>query len=147
MKREPGWAKGGTPETWCCIDCGFNTAPGNSTRAELEKAFETHRRVWQQFNGESEVYTVYTHVWRAAGMEAWGGCLCIGCLEKRLGRQLRPDDFDPDHPFNSMPGTRRRLQRRTGDQFYGLTLDPEPPKGKADPLDCVNWRSVCKGAA
>ena len=31
-------------------------------------------------------------------MEPYGGCLCIGCLEKRIGRKLKPKDF-PDHPL------------------------------------------------
>ena len=51
-------------------------------------------------------------VWKAAGMEPMGGCLCVGCLEKRLGRRLRPKDFTR-HPFNTMPGTKRLTERRT----------------------------------
>jgi hypothetical protein len=38
---------------------------------------------------KSEVYTVHDAVWTAAGMEPFGGCLCIGCLEQRLGRKLK----------------------------------------------------------
>ena len=60
----------------------------------------------------SEVYTVKSKIWKAAGMEPMGGCLCIGCLERRLGRMLRPKDFMPNHPFNSFPGTERLLARR-----------------------------------
>jgi hypothetical protein len=142
--------KGLIPESWCCIDCGFNTAPGLSTRAEMEKAFETQKGgVKQTFNSESEIYTVHNHVWRTAGMEPWSGCLCIGCLEKRIGHQLRPEDFS-DHVFNDpvMPATRRLLQRRTGDPFCGFELDPNPPKGKSErPLDKIDWRSICRGAA
>jgi ribosomal protein L34E len=140
--------KGLTPESWACIDCGYNTAPGCLTRAELEKVFATQNSVNQTFNSESEIYTVHTHVWKAAGMEPYGGCLCIGCLEKRIGRQLRPEDF-ADHPFNDMhmPGTKRLLQRRTGDPFCGVTLR-EPPKGKIDQLfDNVDWRSISNGLA
>jgi len=29
--------KGATPETWCCIDCGINTAPGFPGRVEMEQ--------------------------------------------------------------------------------------------------------------
>jgi hypothetical protein len=36
------------------------------------------------------------------------GCLCIGCLEKRIGR-MTPADF-PDHPFKVLPGTPRLLE-------------------------------------
>jgi len=153
MTRRPeAWAKGAIPESWLCIDCGFNTAPGCSTRVEIEKHLERHTGFQQTFNSESEIYTVFGHVWARAGMEAWGGCLCIGCLEKRIGRQLIPDDFIPDHPFNSahLPGTRRLLQRRMGKEFWGAMLGfghdvyPDPPRGKVDQLlDSIDWRSVC----
>jgi hypothetical protein len=46
-------------------------------------------------------------------MKPWGGCLCVGCLEKRIGRELIPDDFDADHVFNyAYPGTPRLLERQ-----------------------------------
>ena len=108
--------KGVTPESWLCIDCGINTSPGMSTRAELEAAFaaDKSKGVEQRITAESEVYIVRNVVWAAAGMKPLGGCLCIGCLEKRLGRCLRPKDFLRSHVFNSsrMPGTPRLLKRR-----------------------------------
>ena len=64
-------------------------------------------------NDRSEIYAVKPKVWKAAKMEEMGGCLCIGCLEKRLGRELTPKDFIPGHPFNKLPGTERLLSRRT----------------------------------
>jgi hypothetical protein len=60
----------------------------------------------------SEVYHVHSWVWARAGMEAWAGCLCIGCLERRIGRRLMPADFDPSHPFIILPGTPRLLERQ-----------------------------------
>ncbi|MFZ0605856.1 MAG: hypothetical protein WAN05_31670 [Roseiarcus sp.] len=60
----------------------------------------------------SEVYTVRSKIWEAAGMQPMGGCLCIGCLERRLGRMLTARDFLPKHPFNTFPGTERLLARR-----------------------------------
>jgi hypothetical protein len=59
-----------------CVDCGAETLsqePGEPT----------------------EYYMVRDEVWEAAGMHPPGGCLCIGCLEARLGRQLCPRDFTP----------------------------------------------------
>ena len=42
----------------------------------------------------------------------YSGCLCIGCLEQRIGRKLMPMDF-PDHVFNTdLPGTPRLMERR-----------------------------------
>jgi hypothetical protein len=110
----PGSLIGLQSDHHLCIDCGFNTAPGCSTRVEMELAFMDGRDgIEQSFTSDSEIYMVKDKVWQAAGMEPYGGCLCIGCLEKRIGRRLRPKDFS-NHIFNSpaMPGTERLLQRR-----------------------------------
>jgi hypothetical protein len=106
--------RGLTPESWNCIDCGVNTAPGMSNRAQLETAFTIGKSARYSFDNQSEVYMVKAKVWKATNTEGMGGCLCIGCLEKRLGRFLRPKDFMRNHPFNSMPGTRRLQARREG---------------------------------
>ena len=66
----------------------------------------------QTINEHSELYTVKDAIWRAARMQPMGGCLCIGCLEKRLGRMLTPKDFVRDDAFNRCPGTERLLSRR-----------------------------------
>src|SRR5262249_26488115 len=105
-------------ESHNCVDCGFNTHPGALNRAEMEKAFAEMGKadlgVPLPFNNRCEVYMVRAAVWKKAGMEPYGGCLCIGCLEKRIGRRLKPKDFPRKHPFNDMPGTPRLLQRRGG---------------------------------
>lgn len=105
-------------ESHLCIDCGFNTAPDCLNRAETEreaaKQIAAGIKEWsipQHYDNRSETYMVHDHVWKAAGMEPWGGVLCIGCLEKRIGRRLIPDDFT-DEPFNTMPGTPRLMDRR-----------------------------------
>jgi hypothetical protein len=36
---------------------------------------------------------VHDELWAQAGMEPFGGWLCVGCLERRLGRRLVPADF------------------------------------------------------
>jgi hypothetical protein len=66
--------------TALCKDCGRDTTP------------RTPRR------GTWEWYMVHDIVWRNAGMTP-EGYLCIGCLEKRLGRQLSAFDFK-DLPIN-----------------------------------------------
>jgi hypothetical protein len=110
-----------TAESWCCIDCGINTAPGFPTRAKLEQHFKADALAADPDRGfdyrldvNSEVYMVRDSVWKQAGMEGYGGCLCVGCLEKRLGRELRPKDFPRKHPFNSpsLPCTERLWSRR-----------------------------------
>jgi hypothetical protein len=110
--------KGLAPESWNCVDCGRNTAPGLLTRVELEAAFaadEGDEGVTQTITAQSEVYTVRDRVWQEAGMKPMGGCLCIKCLEDRIGgRRLRQKDFLRGHAFNAphLPGTALLLQRR-----------------------------------
>ena len=110
----------GLPESWHCIDCGFDTAPGCLGREQMEQALaalrDAHKDggVEQEINDRCEVYQVRDAVWAKAGMTESGGCLCIGCLEKRLGRRLKPKDFQRGHAFNAdnVPGTARLLDRR-----------------------------------
>lgn len=74
-----------------CGDCGVET---NHLKAEC-----------------AEWYMVWDSVWLAAD----GGSvdfLCIGCLEKRLGRELIPSDFS-SVPLNSLSGYSRSLRLRT----------------------------------
>ena len=35
----PSSLVGITPESWLCVDCGINTAPGMLNRVEMERAF------------------------------------------------------------------------------------------------------------
>jgi hypothetical protein len=106
-------------DSWNCVDCGVNTAPGLPNRAEIENAYaadvlKVEQGVDLHITDCCEIYTVREHVWKAAGMAPMGGCLCIGCLEKRLGRELRPKDFRRNHPFQNLPGTARLIERREG---------------------------------
>jgi hypothetical protein len=60
-----------------------------------------------------EYYMVADKVWNRYGPAS--GCLCIGCLEDRMGRQLRRGDFK-DIPLNTDPEQHRsdRLRNRLG---------------------------------
>jgi hypothetical protein len=132
------------PDSYVCIDCGMDTWPGHQTRAEVEqsmRAAKAEGKTWKAqmtFTSETEVYYVHPHVWKASGVDFWAGILCIGCLEKRIGRQLQPYDFMSDHAdgFNnpSLPGTRRRFERLTGyTTWEGLEDEPTPtPASKLD---------------
>jgi hypothetical protein len=112
------------PDSYICVDCGMDTWPGHKTRAQVEqemcaaKAAGRKWKDWMTFTPETEVYYVHPHVWKASGVDFWGGVLCIGCLEKRIGRRLQPYDFIAEHAdgFNNpnVPGTRRRFERLTG---------------------------------
>jgi hypothetical protein len=100
-----------TPESWNCIDCGRDTAPGVSGRSVMAEEIRTAGVSTATFHNDCEVYAVRDHVWKRAGMGSHAGCLCIGCLETRLGRRLKPKDF-PDNPLNWLPGTLRLMNRQ-----------------------------------
>jgi hypothetical protein len=96
-----------------CIDCGVDTCPCTGRRG-------------CRHAGKWEHYVVRAYLWAKARMTVDGGYLCIGCLEKRLGRRLRPSDFTaaainaPDDPWN----TPRLASRLRG---VGSKLGPRPP--------------------
>jgi hypothetical protein len=101
-------------ESWLCVDCGLNTAPGcpDGPQTRIDLALKGHSDA--TYNCNSEIYSVKDAIWKEAGMRAWSGCLCIGCLEHRLGRQLRPRDFarHDDKVWANVPCTERLLNRR-----------------------------------
>jgi hypothetical protein len=90
--------------------------------------------------GTQEHYLVRDDVWQQAGMPpgtadsdhdlavvGGGGCLCVGCIEKRLGRLLTIDDFVPItlellKECQSTP----RLLSRVGVAFMAVANDPLP---------------------
>jgi hypothetical protein len=61
-----------------CKDCGMDTTPCTGKRGRR------HKERW-------EYYVVHDKLWARAGMKK--GFLCVRCLEKRIGRRLRPKDF------------------------------------------------------
>ena len=60
---------------WLCLDCGIDTGRLN------------------------EHYFINTELWLSL-VTSKLGMLCVGCLEKRLGRQLNKADF-PDVTINN----------------------------------------------
>jgi hypothetical protein len=115
-KDEPSSLKGLISEHHNCIDCGYNTFPGAPPRELAEFLTNQDDEYEVTFTADCEVYIVKDAVWKAAGMEPYGGCLCIGCLEKRIGRKLKRKDFVRGHIFNDprVPCT-ERLRDRRGD--------------------------------
>jgi hypothetical protein len=91
IEREIPWKPSGpsdTGDSTRCVDCGVETQPKNPGA--------TH---------DYEQFVVLDEVWQAAGMplgkvdpksfvlKGGGGCLCVGCIERRLGRKLTNADF------------------------------------------------------
>jgi hypothetical protein len=56
-----------------------------------------------------EYYMVRNDIWKACGVGT--GTLCIGCLEKRIGRQLNQQDF-ADAPINDLEWGIKSLRLR-----------------------------------
>ena len=115
-------------ESWLCVDCGANTHPGCLSGPDLRLAFKMGAKGdTVTFDNNTEVYSVKDAIWKQAGMRAWNGCLCIGCLEKRLGRQLRPKDFSRHdaETWTNMPCTDRLLDRRGFREIRVMTKDGE----------------------
>jgi hypothetical protein len=112
-------------ESWVCVDCGVNTAPGVPGGPQTRIDVALHGKSEARFDGNSECYMVKEAVWRRAGMPPWGGCLCVGCIEIRLGRQLRPKDFSrvDREVWAEMPCTERLLNRRGGATVTVITAD------------------------
>jgi hypothetical protein len=114
LQRRPIDTRGTISESKLCIDCGLDTMPGTLNRAEAEEHYLKHGNFGVvRFSTKTESYMVHEHIWKKAGMEPWGGCPCIGCLERCIGRRLIPDDF-ADHVFNGphLPCSRRLRDRR-----------------------------------
>ena len=88
-----------------CVDCGMETESSILTDDTVEPV-----------PGRWEYYWVKEEVWAAAGMpHDLGGALCVGCIEARLGRRLRPRDFDFTRSENLYPdswATPRLVSRR-----------------------------------
>jgi hypothetical protein len=115
-------------ESWLCVDCGVNTAPGFPSGPEIRVAFALGTKKLQlTMTTDSEVYYVKDAIWEEAGMRPWSGCLCVGCLEQRLGRQLRPKDFarHDDKTWAEMPASDRLLDRRGFRRIKVRTKDGE----------------------
>ena len=82
-------------ESFLCLDCGSNTAPGGDG---LDEYYMIENEVWCSVNPSGE------------------GMLCVGCLEDRLGRKLSPEDFtdcplNKGNKVNSSPRLMSRINR------------------------------------
>jgi hypothetical protein len=83
-----------------CMDCGTDTTPCRDARR-----CPHHKRHRCKHNSPLpwEWYMVEDHIWTLVAGPGARGFLCIGCLERRLGRPLNADDFPP-RPINRLPG-------------------------------------------
>jgi hypothetical protein len=63
---------------------------------------------------DDELYDVRPEVWSETGLGFHDGCLCIGCLETRIGRRLKPNDFnwEGEYGLNYAIGSDRLMNRK-----------------------------------
>jgi hypothetical protein len=92
---------------------------------------------WPPRRGSQENFIVKNEVWAAAGMPPGkvdpdgsirgGGILCVGCIEKRLGRLLTRNDFPPQM-LDILKGCHStpRLLSRLGVDFKAIANNPLP---------------------
>jgi hypothetical protein len=76
-----------------------------------------------------EYYMVSPQIWQDKLRLTWADNLCIGCLEKRLGRKLRQNDFItwPENP-GGYANSERYSRRVLGDQLFAISkLKPGEP--------------------
>lgn len=130
-------------ESWFCVDCAVNTHPGcpDGPTTRIDLALSGKSQV--AFDRDTEVYHVKDAIWERAGMRPWNGCLCIGCLEKRIGRQLRPRDFarHDQKVWAKMPCTERLLNRRG---FATVTV--QTPDGPCEVICALEHVPLLDGA-
>ena len=75
-KRDRYDLRGKATESWVCVDCGINTAPGHPTRVEWEQHIKTSLAIENlsgkalplhlRYDEHCEVYIVRDAVWKAA---------------------------------------------------------------------------------
>jgi hypothetical protein len=59
-------------ESYLCVDCGFNTAPGCPDRKQADAEILLCGKSTAVFTKESETYPVKDTIWERADMEPWG---------------------------------------------------------------------------
>jgi hypothetical protein len=118
-------------ESWLCVDCGINTAPEVPPGPIVRESLKTKGISESRVGPDTEMYMVRKSVWAKAGMDPFGGCLCVGCLERRLDRRLKPKDFDWNSVLNQMPGT-PRLRNRQGRKNGSPNIDTKLISTKED---------------
>ena len=95
-----------------------------------------HRYEWKHFlldlrcpichSPDNDLYMVHDLVWHSSGLD---GLACFRCLERAIGRQLTPDDFDPGVPANDGRYTHHGPELRQ--RIRGLKTDTPPESSSA----------------
>jgi len=98
------------PKSWLCDDCGEDLGGRMPTR---DKLTDVTIDIFGPYILSKKIKIVRPAVWAEAGAPPDVSWLCDDCLEKRLGRRLRPEDYEPkewleDHWLYTAQGERER---------------------------------------
>lgn len=74
-----------------------------------------------------EWYTVHDHTWAKTSLGTHDAVLCVGCLERSLGRQLQPEDFAEVPTNKPRVNDSERLLDRRGYQLVHVQDEDVPP--------------------
>jgi hypothetical protein len=103
---------------WTCEDCqtfalGIPSPWNENESVDHDPEIDTAFRCVDcgKDTGGGEYYMVGDDVWAASGLAPNGGMLCLGCLERRIGRLLTGEDFTALMP--SLDVWERHLAART----------------------------------
>lgn len=85
---------------YSCRDCGIDVTDIG------EYAYMVHRHIWDQATKRSRTA-------RGPGQVSTYDIVCVGCLQKRLGRELHHDDFAWERPLNTVSDYDRSVRLKT----------------------------------
>lgn len=97
------------PESQNCVDCGAQAWQLREGWRVAHEDFYVHDALWDRVCPDDEV-----EEWVADGVTYREGrfVICIGCFERRLGRQLTREDFKcPPHRLFGIPPSYRFRSR------------------------------------
>lgn len=94
-------------KTFRCKDCDINTS-------DIDEYYTLWNELWWKVTGHYKKFNEIKFYDFCNSREDY--MLCIGCVENRLGRKLKPKDF-PSNPLNKQnkkgyPNSSARLYKR-----------------------------------
>ena len=111
------------PNFDACCDCGGHAWRQHESGREVHEDFYVHDELWDRVCPDDEVVE-----WVEAGVTFRHGkfVMCIGCFEKRLGRQLTREDFKA--PPNRLFGVPHPTGSGRGGRLEVRVRGFEPPR-------------------
>lgn len=110
-----------------CEDCGVSAWRQKEGDRAAHEDFYVHDELWDSVCPDDQV-----HQWVEDGITFREGrfVMCIGCFERRLGRQLNREDFTvpPQRMFGVPPSYRLRSRWKAHTEMSALLPTNRPPR-------------------